>query len=328
MKAPSRGTLGGDPYPPREGKASAAQARFRIEPVLRSNAPAFEEAYSTLSSEFGPRGELERREVIAGWLDRAGGMPALPSVIGGPDLHHRYHLLVARDRGGTLAAVRDAHITVDRVGRICVAYLAHTLVLPAFRRSGLATLLRAAPIDLARRALAELEADPSSTEVLLAAEMEPADPETPATVIRLVAYGQDGFAAISPRHLPYSQPDFRDPTSIGARARPLPLLAVVRWVGHEAHGVSGGRSPPDDAARELPVILADAFVVHLYTIFATHCRMENLRAPLEHARSTLAASRLERVPLLRLPRTPADDDSLAPLWRSAVLPHHLPDPET
>src|SRR5437773_7124602 len=77
----------------RDAKARGALERFRLVRVRDASGRDFNEAYAALEREFAPRGELERREVIAGWLGRAG-----------------YHLLVARDRDGRLAAVRDCHV--------------------------------------------------------------------------------------------------------------------------------------------------------------------------------------------------------------------------
>src|SRR2546427_237646 len=80
------------------------------------------------------------------------------------------------------AGVRDCHVTVDVARRECIVYLAHTLVMPAFRRGGLASLFRAAPLTLARRAIAAAELD--SADILLAAEMEPADRGAVDTLVR------------------------------------------------------------------------------------------------------------------------------------------------
>src|SRR5262245_31817996 len=99
-------------------KGRQALGRFRLECVRDAAGPAFSEAYGALAAEFAPRGELERREVIAGWLRRAS-----------------YYLLVARDEDGRLAGVRDCHVVVGHARNAVVVYLAHVLVLPAHRRS-------------------------------------------------------------------------------------------------------------------------------------------------------------------------------------------------
>src|SRR5207249_3905617 len=102
-----------------------------------------------------------------------------------------------------LAGVRDCHVTVDVARRECIVYLAHTLVMPAFRRGGLPTLFRAAPLTLARRAIAAPGLH--SADTLLPAEMEPpdrraADPRAPPTPDRSSrAPPRTASAAPSPR---------------------------------------------------------------------------------------------------------------------------------
>jgi hypothetical protein len=237
--------------------------------VGSSRDASFDEAYGALAAEFGPRGELERRDVIVRWLD---GQP------------RTYHLLVARDENGALAAVRDCHVIVT--DGVAVVYLAHALVLPPYRRTGLGALLRRAPIAIAQR-----EATPGA-DILLAAEMEHPRLSDEASVIRLCAYGKDGFAAIAPSALPYFQPDFRDlgPNDV---PRPIPLVAVVRWLGHEN-------------APTLPARLARAFVTHLYRVFRTHVRADHLAELEGGTLRALEAFGKDEVPLLPLPRTFAD----------------------
>jgi GNAT superfamily N-acetyltransferase len=284
-----------------DDKARAALERYRIQRVTSAAGRDFDQALAALEREFAPRGEIERREVIADWLSRPGAQQH-------QGLWHRYHLLAARDADGKLAGARDAHTVVDAERKIAVVYLAHVLVVPAHRRKGLSALLRAAPISLGRDALAEAGAP--GAEILLAAEMEPASREQRDTLVRLVAYGRAGFRAISPAHLPYCQPDFRDPMVIGDAPRPLPLLAIVRRAR-------------DDGARSWPRAWAEAYLKHLYAVFGTHCRQQDLERPRAHALEKLSGH--DEVPLLPLPESLDDSDALAPLWREAVLPHHLPE---
>lgn len=269
-------------------------AEYAIEEVRAG--PAVDEAYAALDAWFGPRGELERRPVIDAWLSTPEGRTVPPVTM-------RYHLLVARAPDGSLAAVRDCHVTVDLARRVCVVYLAHALVLPPHRRTGLAQRLRDAPVDLARRDLAAWAA--ADAEVMLAVEQEPAAPQAEDTIIRLVAYGRAGFKAIAPSVLPYCQPDFSDVAATGLPPRPLPLLAVVRHLGHEGEAT-------------LPARLAEAYVRHLYAVFSTHCRPQDLEAPRRQALDALAASGLERVPLLPLPRALDDHAAMAPLLEGAL----------
>jgi GNAT superfamily N-acetyltransferase len=281
-------------------KVRTALERFRLESIREAEGPGFEEVYGVLHAEFAARGELERRAVIASRLRG-------PAEVREPPLFVRYHLVAARDGDGALAGVRDLCVSVDRRSGRCVVYLAHTLVLPRFRRTGLGALLRAVPATLARREVADLGFDPESVDILLAGEMEPADPRARETVIRLLAYGHAGFVVIPPALLPYCQPDFRDLAATGEEPRPIPLLAVVRWLGHETR-------------RTLPMELAEAYVRQLYAIYSIHSRPEDLEEALEHSLKTLRSSGLEKVPLMRLPAGPEELRRVRPLLRSAVLP--------
>lgn len=241
----------------------------------------FAEAYAWLDAEFGARGELERAEALRAAIRRG------EATRDGFTL--RYHLLLARDPEGRAAGVRDAWI-VER-GGVCVVYLAHTLVLPPYRRSGLAERLRAAPVEIARRRW-------PGAETLVAAEMEYPNAAEEATLVRLVSYGRAGFAAIPPAVLPYAQPDFRDPAVVDV-PRPVPLLAVVR-------------RPDAPEATSLPARLAAAYVEHLYAAFATHCEPAHLERPRARALGALTASGLDPVPLVPLPRTLEEARGWAP----------------
>lgn len=279
---------------------------YAIDAVGASGSAAFDEAYAALAAEFGPRGELERREVIARWLDEPVKRHQAQDE---PTFERTYHLLVARDEQGALAGVRDCHVILDRAAGNATLYLAHVLVLPRYRRTGLGALFRTEAMAMARRDLRE-RGGHASIDLVLAAEMEPCALDDEASVIRLAAYGKDGFAAIAPSALPYCQPDFRDLGSAPdgeERARPIPLLAVVRFLGHEG-------------ASTLPRPLARAFVTHLYAVFETHVRKGHLRALAARTLEALDAFPPGDVPLLPLPRAIDDRSALTPLTRAAVLP--------
>lgn len=283
--------------------AAVPGVSYHIEDIRSSRGPGFEEAYAALDAEFGPRGELERREVIASWLDSA---PAQQTE--GNGLQRVYHLLVARDEKGALAGVRDCHVVLDRTG-VAVVYLAHALVLPPYRRTGLGTLLRRVPIERGQAAIRNAGLAASSVDLLLAAEMEPVSRDDEASIVRLRAYGKDGFAAIAPAALPYFQPDFRDLDALDPgrdEPRPIPLLAVVRFIGH-------------DDACSLPARLARAFVTHLYAVFRTHVRRDHLEALEAATLRVLDAFPHAEVPLLPLPRTMDDVSRVDSLSRDAVL---------
>ena len=273
---------------------------YRIEAVESSRSPAFDAAYAALAAEFAARGELERRAVIARWLDQPPPSGREGSFV------RTYHLLTAHDEAGAFAGVRDCHVVLDPKSGVAIVYLSHALVLPPFRRTGLGALLRSAPLALARRALADAGMADRPVDVLLAAEMEPASLGDEASVVRLTAYGKEGFSAISPAALPYCQPDFRELES-ASEARPIPLLAVVRRLGHERE-------------TTLPVRLARAFVKHLYAVFATHVRADHLAA-LERRTLAVLDAFMGRgdVPLLPLPRAIDEHETVIPLSRTAVL---------
>ncbi|WP_437577367.1 hypothetical protein [Sorangium sp. So ce887] len=300
---------------PGEGpeKVARALAQFSVDEVQGD--AAFDEGYRALDAVFGPKGELERREVLSAWFAGQKTDPAAPIVA-------TYHMLLARgvDGDGRLAGVRDCYVTLDRAARRCVVLLSHALVLPAFRRTGLAALLRAAPVALARRAIAEagLGGGPGAggdggdgVEVMLAAEMEAVDPDDRDTVVRLIAYGRAGFAIIPPAVLPYAQPDFRDIAALGVTPVPLPLLAVVRQVGEEER---------DD----IPRARAESFLRHYQTAHAAEVSPGELAPIRENALARLAAFAGERVPLVRIPQGPAEIAGFAPLLRSVVMPLYPP----
>ncbi|AUX38444.1 MULTISPECIES: hypothetical protein [Sorangium] len=286
---------------PGEGpeKVAWALARFSVDEA-RDEA-AFDEGYRALDEVFGPKGELERREVLAAWFAGRHTDPAAP-------IEARYHMLLARSvDDGRLAGVRDGYVTLDRAARRCVMLLSHALVLPAYRRTGLAALLRAAPVALARRALEGAGLGGGGAEVMLAAEMEAVDPDDRDSVVRLIAYGRAGFAIVPPAVLPYAQPDFRDVAALGVAPVPLPLLAVVRQVGEE------GRD-------DIPRARAASFLRHYQAVHAAEVSQGELAPIRENALARLAAFPGERVPLIRIPRGPAEIAGFAPVLRSAVMP--------
>ncbi|KYG11235.1 hypothetical protein BE21_57960 [Sorangium cellulosum] len=286
---------------PGEGPEKVARALARFSVVEARDDAAFDEGYRALDEVFGPKGEIERREVLAAWFAGQHTDPAAP-------IEARYHMLLARSADdGRLAGVRDGYVTLDRAARRCVMLLSHALVLPAYRRSGLAALLRAAPVALARRALEGAGLGGSSAEVMLAAEMEAVDPDDRDTVVRLIAYGRAGFAIVPPAVLPYAQPDFRDLAALGAAPVPLPLLAVVRQVGEE------GRD-------DIPRARAESFLRHYQAVHAAEVSQGELAPIRDNALARLAAFPGERVPLIRIPRDTAEIAGFAPVLRSAVMP--------
>lgn len=220
------------PWPFREGdiaagenpaKVASALARFSLHEV--SDDAAFDLAYATLDAQFGPVHEIERREVLLRWL-RAGSLSPP-----GSRLRAFYHLSLVWE-GSALAAVRDDFGCVDmETGRV-VGFLSHGLVLPPWRRSGVAALLRALPVAHARGDAERLGV--KSAEVSLVTEMEMMEAHRAETLVRLTSYGRAGFKVVPPWHVPYAQPDFRDLAALGVEARPVPLMILVRQVGEES----------------------------------------------------------------------------------------------
>lgn len=220
-----------EPWPFRDGdippgenaeKVRAALARFQLQEVRSDD--AFALGYDTLDAVFGPPGEIERRGVLEAWL--RGSLTK-------PDARIRvvYHMSLLWE-GSALAAVRDHFSVVDRATGHVVAFMSHSLVIPAFRRSGVAALVRALPAAHARLDALALGVTP--TEVSLLSEMEMFEPHRSETLVRLYAYGRAGFRVVPPWHLPYAQPDFRDVTALGIEALPVPMMLLVRQVGEES----------------------------------------------------------------------------------------------
>lgn len=171
----------------------------------------FEPAYRALWDEFGAKDEMERRETLEARFQLA------PSMV--------YEMVLVR-KDGEVAAVRD-HTMISSGGEILV-HLSHNLVMPKWRRSGLAGWMRALPVVSAR------QLSPGDY-VTLAGEMEYDDGIDPNRRIRLQAYEKAGFLKLDPRVVHYFQPDFRAPEVIDQSGgpHPLPFQLLVRRVGRE-----------------------------------------------------------------------------------------------
>ena len=277
-------------------KVRDALDRFRLEPAR--DAAAFDEGWRALDEEFGKNLEIERRDMLEAWF-AAGSLSPSEAPISA-----WYHLVLARDADGALAGVRDCFVTVDPAARRAVVLLSHSLVFPAYRRTGLAALLRTVPVALAREAL--LPWAPEGGEILLVAEMEAVEAHDRASVIRLLSYARAGFAVVPPRALPYAQPDFRELDKLGIEPVPLPFLAVVRQVGEEERA---------SISRER----VRAVIEHLYAVHRCHVRLEHLDPIRAWARAGLEAWPGDPIPLLRPPTRVEDVALLAPLLRSAIV---------
>jgi GNAT superfamily N-acetyltransferase len=239
---------------------------LRVHRVRDVADPDFALAYERLWSEFGARGEMERRRVIE---ERLGWDPAKP--VGGAAL--AYELLVLR-RGGALAALRDhtAVVRLDSEGRPfpgpVVVHLSHAFVVPAQRGSGIAAWLRALPLETARRCARAAAAGPAA-EVVLVAEMEPPDPSEPQRMVRLRSYERAGFQKVDPAAAPYAQPDFRPAELLAAATpQPVPLNLLLRRVGREHEASMPG--------AELAAVVAAVYAV--YAVHVPAAALEPLRA--------------------------------------------------
>jgi GNAT superfamily N-acetyltransferase len=239
---------------------------LRVHRVRDVADPDFALAYERLWSEFGARGEMERRRVIE---ERLGWDPAKP--VGGAAL--AYELLVLR-RGGALAALRDhtAVVRLDGEGRPfpgpVVVHLSHAFVVPAQRGSGIAAWLRALPLETARRCARAAAAGPAA-EVVLVAEMEPPDPSEPQRMVRLRSYERAGFQKVDPAAAPYAQPDFRPAELLAAATpQPVPLNLLLRRVGREHEASMPG--------AELAAVVAAVYAV--YAVHVPAAALEPLRA--------------------------------------------------
>lgn len=280
-------------------KAEAALGRLRFEDVRDPDSASFDAAYRLLDAFFGPRGEMEERSAIARFV-RERRIPFSPGLEG------HYHLVAAWD-GDALVGVRDCYVDLDLDAGVCVVALSHSLVVPEHRRTGLAAILRALPVTLARRVVAERAGRPLPT--LIAAEMEPVDPENVDTIVRMVAYGRSGFAVLDPARFRYSQPEFRDLPD--AAHTGIPLLGVIRPVGIDL----------DPAAPALPVELAAAYPRLFHGCHRTWLPEGRVGPSHSHCDAHLGDT---PVPLLPLPTDGATLDRLAPLVRGAVLPLYPP----
>lgn len=204
-------------------KVRAALERFQLEEV-RTEA-SFQLGYDALEVQFGPINEIERREVLSAWFEKGSLTPVEQNI------RAFYHMSLVWE-GQTLAAVRDDFGTVDRTTGHVVAFLSHSLVLPPYRRSGVAALIRALPAPHARLDAMALGVKP--TAVMLLAEMEMFEAHRNETLVRLSSYGRAGFRVVPPWHVPYAQPDFRDLAALRVEAQPVPMMLLVRQVGEES----------------------------------------------------------------------------------------------
>lgn len=233
---------------------------LRVERIQSPEHPLFRRAYDRLWREFGPRGEMERQEVI---VSRFSWDPSRPVC----DHALLYEMLVVL-RGETIVGLRDHTAIVPmrptgaRRTESVIVHLSHNLVEPPLRGSGLAGWLRALPLQTARECATRAGWSSPSRHITLVAEMEPFDELSPPTAARLRSYGRAGFLAIDPGAVDYRQPDFREPAEIERTSlRSVPLMLIVRRVGREPQ-------------TSIPACEVRAIVTALYSMFARHVAPE------------------------------------------------------
>ena len=283
----------GDVAPSERARVEAVLRRVTLAEIRDPEAPAFQDVFDLLDAFFGPSGEMETREALADFVRTR----QLEYALG---LSGTYHLIGAWHEGALVAA-RDCYVDVDAATGVCVVALAHVFVTPAWRRTGLASALRALPSTLARAVLMERFGAPRPT--LVVAEMEPADDADPGTRLRLCAYGRSGFAVLDPKRLPYSQPEFRDLPE--ACHTGIPLLMLMRVTSAFADGV--------------PAAMAESLPRLFYAAHRLHTPASRVDPSEAHVLGVLRQSDAP-VSLLPLPESLEDTERLAPLRREVIRP--------
>jgi len=281
-------------------KVRASLGAYHLAVVTDPDSAEFDAAYRMMEAYFGPKGEIERRSVLEAWLRQGLTFQGVRVA---------YHLVTAHNAAGALAGVRDAFVATALSDGTTVVLLSHSFILPSERRSGLAALFRTIPATLARRSVAELGHDPATTDVVLISEMEHVRPDDPSTVIRLLAYGRGGFRIVLPSAMPYVQPDFRDLDALGEEADPVPLLPVVRWLGHEQE-------------TQFPSRLCVAILDHLEAIHSPAARHRDLAFQKRLVKEALRYHGASTVPLLPIPAAIWPVTGFFPFLRARVLSAH------
>ena len=234
-------------------RAAVNWTGLSLQSVSADDAAAFDETFAFLAAEFAPSGGMEQADVLRrrlAWrLDRAER-----------ELRMWYELVVVRDAGGRVVAAGDHSVIVtDRArerGSPVVAHLSHLLVNRAWRGRGIGAWLRALPLRAARACLRELGRDHAN--VAVAAEVEHAVADDPASFKRLQSFEAAGFRKVDSTAVDYMQPDFRPATEIEATGvRPVPYALLLRRVGREAEGEMEGRELRE-IVRSLYAMFADA----------------------------------------------------------------------
>jgi GNAT superfamily N-acetyltransferase len=199
---------------------------LELHTIRSTEALFFETAFGALWAEFGAAGEMEQAGVIS---ERMKWHPS--QMIDEAALLYAMQLIT---RDGEFVAVRDHTAILLENEPGAIVHLAHNLVAPAWRRSGIAGWLRALPVSTALEALVAASR-PIDAPITLVGEMEHFNPSHAATGIRLTAYEKAGYKMVDPELVDYWQPDFRDPQVIDQEngPQPIPLCLMLRRIGRE-----------------------------------------------------------------------------------------------
>ena len=222
--------------------------------------PLFETAFALLDEEFGAKGEMETREVLA---RRLAWRPDTP--VCGRRMLYELMLLV---KDGECLGLRDHTAIASEELPEIVVHLSHVLIVPKWRRRGLAQILRTLPVVTAHRLAAALGRPDAP--VTLFCEMEPIDLAIPANRIRRTSYEGAGFLSVG-HEIGYRQPDFRPPETIDADpggAKPILFDILFRRVGREEERALSGA----DLA---------ASIASIYAMYAAGFRRKDMQGCLD-----------------------------------------------
>ena len=119
--------------------------KYEIWEIESPKHPDFEQAWQVLWDCFGEAGEMERKDVVASFLDDD---PFVPSAAG---TFMKYFLIIARGKDGRIRGVRDGTILINPgySPDLCLVYLSHIYMMEDARGTVLSYWLRIAPVEVA-----------------------------------------------------------------------------------------------------------------------------------------------------------------------------------
>lgn len=268
-----------------------AADRHRLELV---DDERFDETYDFLAACFGPRGEIEPREVLA-------------AEVRAPRWHGRvgidYQLVRVVDLEGALVAVADGRYAIGP--ELFLGLGSNFTTDPARRGDRVATA-----VDLSTRRpflarAAERLGRSPDLPGLIVVDVDPYDPDDPDTLARLRLWGRCGWRVMPPEALPFALLGQADPDRPGALLGPVPNLLMVR-------GVEAERPTHVPRAWLLPIVEL------LEAVSAGLAPADDVAAWAHHAREAAGRWPSAEVPLLPLPDRDPTPEVLAPLHRDAL----------